>query len=68
MSSTRFFATAGRVSLTLATITLLAAWVSELTGGSVAGLSQQHLFNDATVLGIVGVAGLLDALLHSKGI
>ena len=68
MRSTRFFSFAGRISLALAVVALLAAWISEPMGGSVAGLSQQHLFSDAIALGVLGIAGLLDALLHSKGL
>ena len=68
MSRARLFVSAGRVSLSLAVVTLLLAWFTELTGGSIAGLSQQHLFNDTIVFGVLGIAGLLDALLHSKGI
>jgi hypothetical protein len=64
----RFFVSAGRVLLTLAFVTLLGAWLAEFRDGSFAGLTQQHLFNDALALGILGVGGLLDGLLHSKGL
>ena len=31
-------------------------------------MSQQHLFNDAMALGILGVAFLIDAWWHERGI
>lgn len=29
-------------------------------------MNQQHLFNDAIALALLGIANLLDGLLHSK--
>ncbi|MBY0512217.1 MAG: hypothetical protein K2P94_18945 [Rhodospirillaceae bacterium] len=58
----------GRVSVFLALIALVSAWVTEFTGGTFVGLSQQHLFNDAIALSLVGVAFFLDAYWHAKSI
>lgn len=44
----------GRVFLGLAFLALVTAWVSEMRGGPVFGLSQQHLFGDATVMALLG--------------
>lgn len=52
----------------LAVLALLGAWVTQLTGGTVFGMSQQHLFNDAIVLALFNIAGALDGLLHSKNL
>lgn len=58
----------GRIFLTLAFLALLGAWITQLTGGTLSGMSQQHLFNDAIALALLGIAGLLDALLHAKNV
>ena len=44
----------------LAFLALLGAWLAELTGGSLLGLSQQHLFYDAIVLSLFGIGMYLD--------
>lgn len=44
----------------LALLALLGAWLTELTGGSLLGLSQQHLFFDAIVLSLFGIGMYLD--------
>ena len=56
----------GRILLTLALLALLGAWVAEGSGGAFMGLSQQHLFNDAIVLSLLGIASLLDAFWHAR--
>lgn len=60
----RIALTIGRALLMLAALALLGAWLSELRGGEVLGLSQEHLFNDATVLALLGIGGLIDAWFH----
>lgn len=55
----------GRVLLTLSLLALLGAWLSE-GSGEIAGLSQQHLFNDAIVLALLGIASMLDAFWHAR--
>lgn len=56
----------GRVFLTLSFLALLGAWLTEVTGDEVAGMSQQHLFNDAVVLALLGISSMLDAFWHAR--
>ena len=58
----------GRVFGVLAFLALLGAWLTQLTGGTLLGMSQQHLFYDAIVLALFSIAGMLDGLLHSKNL
>jgi hypothetical protein len=64
----RFFVSVGRVFGALAFLALLGAWLSQAIGGSVMGMSQQHLFNDAIALALLGILCLVDALLHQKNL
>jgi hypothetical protein len=61
-------ATLGRLLLGLAFLSLLGAWLTQLTGQPLWGLSQIHLFSDATVLSLLGIGALVDAKLHSQKI
>jgi hypothetical protein len=54
-----------RGALVAAMIALVGAWATEFNGGAIFGLSQQHLFNDATVLALIGIAFLIDAIIHA---
>ncbi len=56
----------GRVFLTLAFLALLGAWITQVTGGTLFGMSQQHLFNDAMTLALLGIGMFLDALWHAR--
>jgi len=56
-----------RSLLALAFFALIGAWIAQLTGGSVIGLSQQHLFNDTLALALLSIGVFLDALWHSRG-
>jgi len=58
----------GRVLLTLALLALLGAWLTQLTGAPLLGMSQQHLFNDAMVLALLGIGMFLDALWHARSV
>ena len=58
----------GRLLLTISFIALLGAWLADVTDGEVAGLSQQHLFNDAIVLALLGIASMLDAFWHARAL
>ena len=58
----------GRIFFALAFFSLLGAWFTQLTGGTLLGMNQQHLFNDAIVLSLFGVGMFLDALWHSRNI
>lgn len=61
-----FFIMAGRVALFLAFLSLLGAWLTTLTGGAVFGVDQQHAFNDAIVLALLGIGFLLDGVIHRQ--
>lgn len=61
-----FLIAAGRTSLAAALLGLLGAWVTQLSGGPLFGLSQQHLFNDATVLALIGISFLVDGMIHTN--
>lgn len=64
----RFFITVGRIFGVLAFLALVGAWITQLTGGPLLGMSQQHLFNDAIVLALFSIGMLLDGLLHLKNL
>jgi hypothetical protein len=64
----RFALIVSRVASFLAFISLIAAWFSETTDNKLFGLSTQHFFNDAIVLSLWSIAGLLDGYLHSKNL
>lgn len=66
--ATPFFVYLGRIFFVLAFLALLGAWLTQLTGGTVLGMSQQHLFNDAIVLSLFGIGMFVDALWHSRNI
>ena len=58
----------GRIFFVLAFFSLLGAWFTQLTGGPLLGMNQQHLFNDAIVLSLFGIGMFLDALWHARRI
>lgn len=60
------FVTIGRVLPTFSFFALLGAWTAQLTGGSILGFAQQHLFNDAIALALLGIGCLLDAFWHAR--
>ena len=66
--ATPFMVYLGRGFFALATLALLCAWFTQLTGGTLLGMSQQHLFNDAIVLSLFGIGMFLDALWHARNI
>ena len=66
--ATPFIVYLGRVFFALAFGSLLGAWLTQLTGGTLFGMSQQHLFNDAIVLSLFGIGMFLDALWHSRNV
>ena len=67
-TAARFAVIIGRILLTLALLALLGAWVTQLTDGRLLGMSQQHLFSDATVLALLGIGMFLDALWHGRNV
>lgn len=66
MMAFKFFTGLGRLAILLSLAALITAWVVQLTNGELLGLSQQHLFNDAMVLALLGIAFLLDAVIHRQ--
>lgn len=58
---------AARIAVLLAVAALFGAWISQVRGGTLLGMSQQHLFNDAIALGVVGIALFADAYWHGRG-
>ncbi len=56
------------IGMVVTLLALIGAWITQLTGRPLAGMSQQHLFNDATVLSLFCIAGLIDALVHAKNL
>ena len=66
MSAVRTSIHIGRTFGVLALLALLGAWTTQLTGGTILGMGQQHFFNDATVLALLCIVGLLDGLVPSK--
>lgn len=56
----------GRLALTVSFLSLLGAWFTQVSGSLLFGMSQQHLFNDAIVLALIGIAGLIDGVIHNK--
>jgi len=68
MMSPTTAATLGRVALIGAFLALIGAWYTQISNSSLFGMSQIHLFSDAIVLSLLGIAGLIDAQLHAKKI
>lgn len=66
--ATSFFVYLGRILFALAFLALSGAWLTQVAGGTLLGMSQQHLFNDAIVLSLFGIGMFLDALWHSRNI
>ncbi|MGH9966785.1 MAG: hypothetical protein ACREBG_02975 [Pyrinomonadaceae bacterium] len=62
----RYWVDIGRIFLTLAFFALVGAWNTQLTGSPLVGITQQHLFSDATVLALLGIGMFLDALWHAR--
>lgn len=56
----------GRIAILLSFLSLLGAWFTQLSGSDLLGMSQSHLFSDATVLALLGIAGLIDAQVHGQ--
>ena len=64
----KLWANLGRLFLGLGFLSLLGAWYTQLTGTLLLGMTQSHLFSDATVLSLLGIGALIDAKLHSQKI
>lgn len=57
-----------RLLVALAFLALLGAWLTQLTGRTLLGMSQQHFFNDAGVLALLGIALFVDAFWHARNV
>jgi len=67
MKKTQFFTGLGRVLIAIAVLALLGAWLaSRVEGGMVLGMTEQHLFNDTISLALLGIAFLLDGMVHRQ--
>lgn len=63
----RLFANLGRGALALGFLAMLAAWISAMTPtGAWLGFTTAHWFADATVMALLGIGGLVDALVHAR--
>ena len=67
-TSVRFFVNAGRVLLLLELLALFGAWITQLTGATLLGMAQQHLFNDAIALALLAIGMFLDAFWHDRNV
>lgn len=47
---------------------LVTAWLTQITGGAILGLSQQHLFSDSMALSLIAIVLFLDAAAHAKNL
>ena len=64
----RLFISLGRVLLFLSFLALAAAWITQIRGASLFGMTQEHLFFDAIALGVLGIGCLVDSMLHAKNL
>lgn len=62
----RFFFVLGRIFLALAILALIAAWTCSMTAGLMFGMGEQHFFNDAIVLALLGIGSLFVGFLYTK--
>lgn len=47
---------AAKILTSLSGLALVGAWLSQFTGGSLLGMTQQHLFSDSMALSLLGIA------------
>lgn len=55
-----------RVLIALAFLALAGAWITQLTDRTLMGMNQQHCFDDAGTLALLGIALFLDAFWHAR--
>ena len=58
----------GRAFIALAFFALLGTWITQVSGGALLGMSQQHLFNDSIALSLLGIGFFIDSVPHFKGV
>lgn len=63
-----FFVNLARLFIAFSLLALFGAWITEFRPGPLFGVTQEHLFNDAMILALIGIAFFLDSLLHSKNL
>lgn len=56
----------GRVFLVLSFLALCGAWLAQITDAAVFGMDQYHLFLDSIAMSVIGMACLVDALVHTR--
>ena len=56
----------GRLLGFLAVLALLGAWLTQITGGTILGMTQSHLYSDATILALLGIGSFADAFWHAR--
>lgn len=47
-------------------LTLFGAWITQVTGTAFLGMTQQHFFNDAMTLALLGIAAFIDGFWHAR--
>lgn len=68
MNKPKWAAAVARGCGLLAVLALLGAWITQVMGQPLLSMTQQHLFNEAIVLSLFAIAGLLDSIVHSRTI
>ena len=68
MKHAKTFVNLGRFLSLLSFIAFMLTWVTGLTGGTILGRTEEHLFNDAIVLALLSIVCLLDGYIHSKNL
>ena len=65
-SGARFAIGLGRLLILLSFITLFGAWMTQVTGTTLLGMTQEHFFNDAMTLALLGIAVFIDGFWHAR--
>jgi len=58
----------GRAFGFFALLALVGAGITQVTGGTLLTMTQEHLFAEAQVLALLCIAGLVDGLVHLNGL
>ena len=56
----------GRTLLIVSAISLLGAWLSQLTQSTILGMTQEHLFNDTIATALLGIGLIIDSMIHGQ--
>ncbi|OYZ21760.1 MAG: hypothetical protein B7Y39_08635 [Bdellovibrio sp. 28-41-41] len=68
IQAAKIFVFIGRASIFVSFLSLIGAWITQVSGGYFLGMSQQHLFFDSIALSLLGIGFLADSFLHAKGL